>query len=134
MPITQGMKSESEVAQSCPSLCDPVDCSPPGSSVHGILQARILEWVAISFSRESSQPGIEPTSPAMQADTLTSEPPGMSLPLPKYEIKSIKNFTIALVVTMENTTSLIYQVNRKDRLNMSFNLESPYSRAMPLKI
>ena len=44
-----------EVAQSCPALCDPMDCSPPGSSVHGILQARILEWVAISFSRGSSQ-------------------------------------------------------------------------------
>ena len=41
---------ESEVAQSCPTLCYPVDCSPPGSSVHGIFQARILEWVAISFS------------------------------------------------------------------------------------
>ena len=41
----------SEVAQSCPTLCDPMDCSLPGSSVHGILQARILEWVAISFSR-----------------------------------------------------------------------------------
>ena len=41
------IESESEVAQSCPTLCDPVDCSPPGSSVHGILQARILEWVAI---------------------------------------------------------------------------------------
>ena len=39
---------------SCFSLCDPLDYSPPGSSVHGILQARILEWVAISFSRESS--------------------------------------------------------------------------------
>ena len=47
-------ESQSEVAQSCPTLCDPVDCSPPGSSVHGILQARILEWVAISFSRKSS--------------------------------------------------------------------------------
>ena len=45
-----------EVAQSCPTLCDPVDCSLPGSSLHGILQARILEWVAISFSRGSSQP------------------------------------------------------------------------------
>ena len=42
----------SEVAQSCPTLCDPVDCSPPGSSIHGILQARIVEWVAISFSRK----------------------------------------------------------------------------------
>ena len=44
------------VAQSCPSLCDPMDYSLPGSSVHGILQARILEWVAILFSRGSSRP------------------------------------------------------------------------------
>ena len=44
------------VAQSCPTLCDPMDCSPPGSSVHEIFQARILQWVAISFSRGSSQP------------------------------------------------------------------------------
>ena len=43
-------------AQLCLTLCDPMDCSPPGSSVHGILQARILEWVAISFSRGSAQP------------------------------------------------------------------------------
>ena len=50
------MKSESEVAQSCPTLCDPMDCSLPGSSIRGILQARVLEWVAISFSRRSSQP------------------------------------------------------------------------------
>ena len=41
---------------SCPTLCDPMDCSLPGSSVHGIFQAIILEWVAISFSRASSQP------------------------------------------------------------------------------
>ena len=44
------------VAQSHLTLCDPTDCSPPGSSVHGILQARILEWVAIPFARGSSQP------------------------------------------------------------------------------
>ena len=43
-------------AQSCPTLCNPIDCNPPGPSVHGILQARIMEWVAISFSRGSSQP------------------------------------------------------------------------------
>ena len=49
-------KSESEVAQSCPTLCDPMDCSLLGSSVHGIFQARVLEWVAISFSRGSSRP------------------------------------------------------------------------------
>ena len=51
---TQAQEGECRVvcahAQSCPTLCDPLDCSPPGSSVHGVLQARILEWVAISFS------------------------------------------------------------------------------------
>ena len=50
----QTKESESEVPQSCPTLCNPVDCSLPGSSLHGILQARILKWVAISFSRLSS--------------------------------------------------------------------------------
>ena len=49
-------KSEGEVAQSCLTLCDPMDCSLPGSSVHRIFQARILEWVAISSSRRSSPP------------------------------------------------------------------------------
>ena len=44
------------VTQSCPTLCNPMDCSPPGSSVHGILQEKILEWVATSFSRGSSRP------------------------------------------------------------------------------
>ena len=47
---------ESEVAQLCPALCNPVDCSLPGSSVHGIFQAIVLEWIAISFSSGSSQP------------------------------------------------------------------------------
>ena len=44
------VKSESEVAELCPTFCDPMDCIPPGSSVHGIFQARVLEWVAIAFS------------------------------------------------------------------------------------
>ena len=48
--------------QSCPTLCDPRDCSPPGSSVHGIFQARTLEEVAMPFSRGSSNPGIKPAS------------------------------------------------------------------------
>ena len=49
--------------QSCLTLCDPIDCSPPGSSVHGILQARILEWVAMPWFRESPCPGIKSKSP-----------------------------------------------------------------------
>ena len=50
------VKSESEVAQSCPTLHDPMDCSLPGSSAHGILQGRILEWVAIAFSFPNTGP------------------------------------------------------------------------------
>ena len=46
---------ESEILQSCPTFCEPMDCGLPGSSVHGIFQARVLEWVAVSFSRGSSQ-------------------------------------------------------------------------------
>ena len=49
------VKSQSEVAQSSPSLCDPMDCSLPGSSIHGIFQARVLEWVAIAFSINGGQ-------------------------------------------------------------------------------
>ena len=66
------------VTQSCLTLCDPVNCSPPGSSVHRILQAGILEWVAISYSRGifpswgSSRP-TSPASPALQADFLPAE-------------------------------------------------------------
>ena len=67
------------VTQLCPALCDPMDCDPPGSSVHGILQARILEWVAISFSRGSPPPRDEPRSPALQADASPSELLGKAL-------------------------------------------------------
>ena len=48
------VKSEREVAQSCPTLSDPMDCSPPGSSIHGIFQARVLEWGAIAFSENNN--------------------------------------------------------------------------------
>jgi len=65
------------VAESCPSLCNPVDYSLPGSFMHGILQARILEWVAISFSRGSSRPRDQtPVSPALTGEFFTTEPPG----------------------------------------------------------
>ena len=53
--ILHALQHESEVAQSSLTLCDPMDCSLPGSSVRGIFQARVLEWVAIPFSRGSSQ-------------------------------------------------------------------------------
>ena len=64
------------VAQSCPTLCDAMDCSLPGSSVHGTLQARILEWIAIPFCRDLSNPGNKSGSSALQVDSLLSEPLG----------------------------------------------------------
>ena len=64
--ILVSSSSESHLVVS--DSCDPMVCSLPGSSVHGILQERILEWVAIPCSRDLPNPGIEPKSPALQAD------------------------------------------------------------------
>ena len=64
-------KNKVKVAQSCPTLCNPMDYT-----VHGIPQARILEGVAVLFSRGSSQPRIKPASPALQVDSLPAELPG----------------------------------------------------------
>ena len=65
-------KSESEVAQSCPTLCNPMDCSLPGSTIRGIFQARILEWVAIPSPGDLPDPRIELGSPALPAYSLSS--------------------------------------------------------------
>ena len=65
-----------KVIQTCPTLCDPTDYSLPGSSVHGILQGRKLERVAIPFSRGSFSSRDQTVSSALQAESLPSEPPG----------------------------------------------------------
>ena len=70
------VNTEVKVKLLCLTLGDPMDCSPPGASLHGILQARILEWVASPFSRVFPNTGIKPGSPALQADSLLSEPRG----------------------------------------------------------
>ena len=59
------MKSESEVAQSCLTLCDPMDCSLPGSPVHGIFQGIVPKWIAIPSPGDLPNPGIKPRSPAL---------------------------------------------------------------------
>ena len=69
---------------------DPMDCSLPGSSVQGIFQARILEWVAISFSGDLPNPGIEPGSPTLEAGALTSEPPAKEGCMQTCRVKSSK--------------------------------------------
>ena len=70
------------VPQSCPALCDPMDCSLPGSSIHGVVQARILEWVAIFSSRGSYSPGIKPSFPAsatLAGSFFSAEPSGKKM-------------------------------------------------------
>ena len=79
------------VAQPYPTLCHNMDCSPPGSSVHGILQAKILEWVAIPHPPgDLPDPEIEPGSPALQEDSLPSEPKS-EISLPRIKIKSFNS-------------------------------------------
>ena len=68
--------NEVKVTQSCPTLCDHMDCSLPGSSVHGILQARHWSGLPFPSPRDLPNPGTEARSPALQADSLPSEPPG----------------------------------------------------------
>ena len=73
--LLQCIKGKSEVTQSCPTLRNPMDCSPPGSSVHGILQARILEWVAYPFSGGSSRPRNPARVSCIAGRFFTTEPP-----------------------------------------------------------
>ena len=86
-------------AQSCPTLCNPMGCSPRGSSVHGIFQTRILEWVAVSSSRGSSQSRDEPMSPespALWADSLLPSLLGS----PSFRSQGVKS--VAQPVTLQD--------------------------------
>ena len=73
------VKSESEVAQSCPTLSDPMDYSLPGSSVHGIFQARVLEWGAIAFSTDAAAAKSLRLCLTL-CDPIDSSPPGSPVP------------------------------------------------------
>ena len=75
-PQAFGMYMYMLVTHLCPTLCDPMDCGPPGSSVHGVLQARILEWVAISLFRGSSQPRDRTRVSYIAGRFFITEPPG----------------------------------------------------------
>ena len=80
------VKSEREVAQSCPTLHDPIDCSPPGSSIHGSLQARVLEWGAIAFSVTNLDSILK--SRDITLPTKVSLVKAMVLPVVMYECES----------------------------------------------
>ena len=78
-------KVNSEVTKLCPTLCDPMDCSPPGLSVHGISRQEYLSGLSFPSPVDLPDPGIKLRSPTLQADTLTSEPPGK----PKFSHQSV---------------------------------------------
>ena len=96
--LNQESESENEVAQSCPTLCDPMDCSLPGSSVHRLFQARVLEWVAISFSRRSSWPRDWTRVSHIVGKCLTiwatREPPESSLTRSSPEIENVTTYML----------------------------------------
>ena len=98
------------VVQSCWTLCNPMDCSPTGPSVHGIFQARILGWLAISFSRGSSQlpnPGIKLRSPTLQADVSRSELLGNMIFVDNSpKVNNLNVYQLA-------TQNVVYTYNRK---------------------
>ena len=100
--------------QSCPTLCDPMVCSPPGSSVHGILQARILEWVTMRSSRRSSWPR-DPVAPALQADSLQLSHQGSpgELVTPKT--------TFSVSCEDESLTGIILRDNGQENLRVNID-------------
>ena len=91
------------VMQLCLILCDPMDCSLPGSPVHGILQARILEWVAIYFSRGSSRPWDWTRVPCI-VDRFSSEPPGKS----HTTVTRIQFWTFTYIASPQNSLESIF--------------------------
>ena len=116
------------VTQLCPTLWDPMDCSPSGFSVHGIFQARILEWVAIPSSRGSSQPRDQPktpASPALQADSLLLSQQGS----PGYPQSNSQNEeslpTLSYTAEWKEASEIVYKM--KSHVNfpgsISFSLK-----------
>ena len=116
------------IAQLCLTLCDPMDSNPPGSSVHGILQARILEWVAMPSSRGFSNPGIEPASlacPALAGGFFTTVSPGkpqktkvkskISKPLPSLPVPGEPSFMVGTLSTSQEGPSRLAWGGNKEK-------------------
>ena len=106
------------VAQLCPTVCDPMDYSPPGSSVHGILQTRILEWVAIPSSRGSSWPRDRIWVSSMHADSLPSEPWGKTQRLYCGHLKAQPQHPLEFYSTfilLNKIDSVLIVLNKSDQ-------------------
>ena len=112
MSSPPGMHAQS--LESCPTLCNPTDCSPPGSSVREILQARILEWVALPPPRDLPDPGLKPASPALQQILYHLEPPEKPRVLPQVSVifncltVSNRKILVSQYVTYHNSLLLVF--------------------------
>ena len=123
------LKKEREVAQSSPTLCNPMDCSLPGFSIRGIFQARVLEWVAISFSRGSSPPRDRTQVSALQTDALPSEPPGkpyMQLAAAAKSLQSCPTLCNPMDCSLPGSSAHgIFQARVLEWVAISFSKEAP---------
>ena len=119
---TKTKKMKVKVTRLCSTLCNPMDCSLPGSSVHGILQARTLDWVVVPFSRGSSQPRgqtqVEPNviEPSLQADPLPFEPTEKQKKMLVLKYPSTLEW-INILETLESYEGILHS-NKKNSVNM----------------
>ena len=117
---TRNNTSQVKVAQSCLTLCDPMDYT-----VHGIIQARILDWVGFPFPRDLPNPGIKPRSPTLQVDSLPAQPPGK----PKNTGVGSLSLLQRIFLTQELSQGLLhcrrslYQLSYQERTQINFNFK-----------
>ena len=118
------VKSETEVAQSCPTPRDPMDCSPPGSSAHGILQSRVLEWGAIAFSATHKR--------GRNMRTLPSPTRGLSHNM-AYFNKQL-TFKSRIILARSSLSRIRLRVNEfcvRNREQLSVSIGFPYLKSLP---
>ena len=127
-----------ELLQSCPSLCNPMDCSPPGSSVHGILQARILEWVAMPPPGDLHDPGVEPVSfrsPALAGRffiTSATTVPVFNPSTACFVNKALRNTAIIILYTLSKTSLVLLrtELSSFDKDYMAHKTRNIYSPSL----
>ena len=116
-------------AESCPTLCYPIDCNPPGSSVHRILQVKILDCVAISFSRGSSLPRDQIWVSCIAADSLPSEPPGISSQKPQvWKCQHLGAYFRAKSFRRDTSSTLQKKVNNKKQILWLLSREGEHAK------
>ena len=122
------VKSESEVTQLCPTLCDPMDCSLPGSSLHGILRQEYSSGLPFPLPGDLPNPRIEPESPALQENTLTSEPPGK----PSAYLRLLIFLLVALIPAYASSSLAFFMMYSACKLNKQGDNIQPWCTPFPI--